>query len=379
MEGKGFWEDEFTEKAKLIPGVNSKIAAEIGTDLKYRLMQSPRTWYDPFSRSLPYSLNISRKAKLVKEALDKVKELSDDYNRQQRASMFMKPRKITSDPRVTQLLTPQQFYETRGRVTGRLGQEVQRTLPQRYPELTNLTYAGDIFSDNNTVLAVTNIRNNRRHLRDGIKQYDLTYRQPISFGRYNTIIVLSKDHAGVLFKKLTDPVSYEFYDAHGLRFDDPRSDFYPYRARFYRIIRGSPVTFNAIRHQNYAGLCVALSMLRASRPDLTNQEYHDDLQRVVTNIVNNPQSNVENQETFFIHNNARGPANPLNRIALPTNFTSRQRILQHINQGPDNDLIPVEGEPSDTSYADVVVAPFVVNSVLNRIAGIPDIDYYGDD
>ena len=216
-------------------------------------------------------------------------------------------------------------------------------------------------------------------MRDGIKQYDLTYRQPISFGRYNTIIVHSEDHAAVLFRKLTDPVSYEFYDAHGLSFDNPRSDFYPYRARFYRIIRGSPVTFNAIRHQNYAGLCQALSILRATRPDLTNQEYHDDIQRVVTDIVNNPQSNVEDQETFFMHNNATGPEDPLNRVALPTNFTSRQRILEHINQGPENDRIAVPGEPSNTSYADVVIAPFVVNTVLSRIANIPNIEYYDDD
>ena len=385
MEGKGYWEDEFTQKSKLIPGVNSKIAAEIGTDLKYRLEKEFPTKYNPFSK-LPYFINFNNKARLVKEALDKVKELSDEYNEQK----YSKFSRIKRRPSLTRLinpvstrrsLTPQQLYEISGRVTGRLGKEVQRTLPERYPEITDLLQTPNLFGYTTRLIGNTNLKENRKLLHPGIKFYDLSKEQPISWGKYNVLLLGSPKHTSVLIRKLTDPISYEWYDPQGKSYTHPRSSFLPFVSKIFKLVGKSPVSINTIRHQDHAALCHALSIFRSLRPDLTNQEYHDDIEQKVANIINNPQSYVGNQETYFIHED------PITRISdynldtteLTSTIPSRSRIRRHIESGHLRDIAYPNDNPSFlTSYADTVITPYVSSMFLNKFSITPDIKEYKD-
>jgi hypothetical protein len=375
MEGKGFWEDEFNTKVKLIPGVNPLIAANIGTDLKYRLENAPRTWYDPFARNLPYSLNVSRKAKLVKEALDKVKELSDEYNSRPRYNPLRRRSPVRTKGKQFRKLkppTPQELYERSGRVTGRLGQEVQRTLPVRYPEIRDIPYIPRLFPlDNNPVhLTAADIFKNEKHLKEGIKHYRLDgmTNKPIAWGKYNTILVSAPEHIGVLFRRLTDPISYEFYDSHGRSFNNVRSSFNPYRDKLYEIIGDSPIRYNHITHQQNSILCRTLALIRSSRPDLTNQEYHNDLNNKITNIVNDITSRVDNQDTYYM---SLDSDNTKDQDYISNTVDSTRKLMQeHLGTDTEDFLRNPEGT-FVTSYADTVITPYVGNLMIERARTTP--------
>jgi hypothetical protein len=380
MEGKGFWEDEFTKKVKLISGVNSKIAAEIGTDLKYRLEKEEETWYDPFARNLPYSLNFNNKARLVKEALERVKLLSKIYNESQRikTNPLYKPKEgKTPLPDIT----PESLYELVGKETGPIGKEqIQRTLPERYPEISEIPYIPNLF-EVNPLRDLLDHKSKKLFYHPGIKGYDLHKKQPVSFGKHNVMVLHSSPkngarHAAVLIRKLTDPVSYEWYDSHGTSFNNPKSEFYDDRDKIMKIIGTSPYTYNLHTHQRHAGICKALASLRATRPDLTSGEYHIDLSRSIAKFVGNPRNKIENQDIYSMG------VDPSTSDLVPSrNFidksrqqSSRDIMKFHLTNLPNTFRLNPDGTTA-TSQADVF-APFVVNTVAKKFKDITGIKLF---
>jgi hypothetical protein len=302
LEGKGYWEDEYNRRANLIPGVNQRLLAEIGTDLKHRLKKL-------FSSKLtapflnPFGID-TRKEALVKEALATLTRLSGESKIKSQEIVvgnemwFYNP--LTQE---TSWDDPQKSMEQliqESKTTGPLGKPVVRENLPKYAPITSLDPRG-IYSDS---------RKLRELIRDPypkeFKRIDLnTFVQgtPIPWGKFNTVFIEASDdlinnplggHVGVLIRNLTEPISYSWYDSHGTSWRNPRTFFYQWRNILDSIVGDSQVNFNDVQHQCTTQLCQSFAKIRATYSNLTNQEYDQELRRTAQQIANDPNFEVVN-------------------------------------------------------------------------------------
>lgn len=269
--GGGFWEQQFINHVRReISDVNQTLFAQIQTDLKHRLAQQFKT----FGGFIPFS----NKQKLVDEAISTLKRLNNS----------LKEQTTTTNPLHSEQVrqTAIELYESQGKVTGPIGNRpIIRENPPQFPELTRMkTLSPDVHTDNyKPIIHPFDHKNYFKSIH--INSFD-TRRGFLQWGKFNTIYITVSDpqgngHAGALIRRLTEPISYRFYDPHGKSWNERTSFYYPYRAKLNSIVDGHNVDFNSFPHQCALPLCVMYTAARVTFPNLSNIEYDN----IITNII----------------------------------------------------------------------------------------------
>ena len=301
LTGKGYWENEYNRRANLIEGVNQRLLAEIGTDLKNLLSKLPSSKYTaPFLK--PFGID-TRKEALVKEAIATLTRLTNESPRR-----GLERHTEGEDVWFYNPVTKESFWEDQlpertlaekiadSRTTGRLGQPVVRENLPKYKPISGLTASSDTVYGYNSPLVRTKTPKQFKTLilNDGING-------PIPWGKFNTVFIVGREpgrpadgHVGVLIRHLTDPISYSWYDSHGTSWRNARTFFYRWREILDRIVGDSPVNFNDVVHQCNSYLCQTFAKIRATYANLTNEEYAEELRRTAQQIANDPAFPVEN-------------------------------------------------------------------------------------
>jgi hypothetical protein len=119
---------------------------------------------------------------------------------------------------------------------------------------------------------------------------------PVPWGKFNVEFIGANDipagHESVLIRHL-NPFSYSFYDSHGYGWRNPNSFFYRWRDKLDSIVGDAPVNFNDSNHQCTAAICRLFSKIRATYPNLSNEEYNQELKKTALEIASDPNFYVE--------------------------------------------------------------------------------------
>jgi len=361
LEGKGYWEDEYNRQANLIPGVNQRLLAEIGTDLKHRLKKLYSSKLTaPFLK--PFGFD-TRKEALVKEALATLTRLNENYALPGQAFVENTKKVLGRERTQKEEVNPKKSLEQlleESRTTGPLGKPIVRENPPKYAPITSLSSKG-IYYDS---------RRLREIKRDPYpKEFKRIYLNtfvpgtPIPWGKFNTVFLAGFNdsgnggHIGVLIRNLTEPISYTWYDSHGTSWRNPRTYFYQWRNILDGIVGNSQVNFNDVQHQCSTELCQTFAKIRATYPNLTNEEYDQELRRTAQQIANDP--------NFRVVNNINTPT----ILRLGPNLTRPSRFypienMKEALQTYSGTNLPVIGI-GQTGYApgDVFAAPLVAQKV----------------
>ena len=268
--GNGFWEQQFINHVRReISDVNQTLFAQIQTDLKHRLAQQFKT----FGGFIPFS----NKQKLVDEAISTLKRLNNS----------LKEQTTTTNPLHSEQArqTAIELYESQGKVTGPIGNRpIIRENPPQFPELTRMkTLSPDVHTDNyKPIIDLFDHKNYFKSIH--INSFDR--KGFLQWGKFNTIYITVRDpqgngHVGALIRRLTEPISYRFYDPHGKSWNEQTSLYYPHRTKLNSIVDGHNVDFNSFPHQCALPLCVMYTAARVTFPNLSNIEYDN----IITNII----------------------------------------------------------------------------------------------
>jgi len=269
LVGGGYWEDEFiTRVREEIPNVNQTLFANIQTDLKHRLAREFKTW----GGFLPFS----NKKRLVNEAIETLRRLNN----------------LLTAGTINPLFAPQtatQLYESQGLITGPIGDNyVRRENPPQYPFIERMkTLPADVYNVN------YNPTMQPEDQKEYFKSIVINTFNPrtdiLRWGKFNTIYVIVRDpegigHVGALIRRLTEPISYIFYDPHGKSWNERTSSYFPYRTKLNTIVDGHDVDFNSFPHQCALPLCAMYSAARATFPHLSNIEYDNIIINIITRV-----------------------------------------------------------------------------------------------
>ena len=374
LSGSGQWEKEYYAKANIIPHVNQRLLAEIGTDLKHRLADLPSSKYTaPFLS--PFGID-TRKGALVKEALATLERLSkislehptisgvQSYQEDGR-TLYYNP--LNRESTLERPGRPIEELVQESRVTGPLGKPVVRDNPPKYGTIGYVDTT-DIFNE----IQPRKLQPARfRDIMDieypkAFKLYQLeTYAgEPIEWKKFNTIFIKANypdtpsGHVGVLIRNLTNPISYTWYDSHGLGWRDPRSYFYRSRDILNRIVGDAEVDFNGREHQCNTLLCQSFAKIRATYPNLTNEQYDQELKRTARRIADDPD--------FYISAAFPVMRSPLlgqvpRRLPELSNQNIRDTMRAHSQDVAP--VIPVIPRQNYHESGDVYAAPLVAQKV----------------
>lgn len=345
--GKGFFEGEYNRRANLIPNVNQKLLAEIGTDLKYRLEKSiPTTGI----RNILSQFNIkTRKEVLVDEAIAKLTSLSNKVNNLPEGEPPLTPLYPTVTEPVRKRYA-RYLYNKDGKVTGPYGKEVVREHAPKYDPITSLDVPYDYFKSSfpyNTFKYPEEFK--------GILINSWNPNIPIrQWGKFNAIFVavtnpaIRRGHIGVLIRNLTDPISYAFYDSHGKGWRNPTSSFYNFRDKLDQIIGNAEVSFNDSVHQCNSPLCQTFAKIRITYPDLTNEQYNQKLIETAERLVNDSKMKfgslnipVRNISTGEIHNEPVKNSRTLMKAFIRKNMPHSLSREGNTYLGPDAVYTPL--------------------------------------
>jgi hypothetical protein len=361
LTGKGYWEDEYNRRANLIPGVNQRLLAEIGTDLKNRLSKLYSSKFTaPFLK--PFGID-TRKEALVKEAIATLTRLTNENPR--------KGFERVTEGKETWLYNPvtkQSFWEDElpertlaekiadSRTTGRLGQPVVRENLPKYKPITELTADATTVYTRDSPLIKTDYPKQFKviSLNEGING-------PIPWGKFNTVFVKAhhpgarSGHVAVLIRNLTDPISYTWYDSHGTSWRDEGTHFYRWREILNRIVGDSPVNFNDVEHQCNNSLCQTFAKIRATYANLTNEQYAEELRRTAEQIARDP--------TFYVENIGMPLIGPNREVEAYAPVRNTKQLLGRYARA-NLEVIP----PNMYGFeaGDVYAAPLVANKVNNN-------------
>jgi hypothetical protein len=366
--GKGFFEDEYNRRANLIPNVNQKLLAEIGTDLKYRLEKSlPTTGI----RNILSQFNIkTRKEVLVDEAIAKLTSLNNKVNNLPKGEPPLTP----LYPTVTEPIRKKYaryLYNKDGKVTGTYGKEVVREHAPKYDPITGLNAPYNYFKHHETIdynpdeVPVADrpiyhtIKDPEGFKTIYINSFDFT--TPIPWGKFNAVFVKvrigNEGHVAVLIRNLTDPISYAFYDSHGRGWRHPTSDYYRFREKLDKIVGNAQVSFNDSQHQCFAPLCQSFTKIRITYPDLTNEQYNQKLIETAKRIVNDPKMKFSSVIGI--------PGLNRNLEQIPLNINNNRAVMKNFLDKNVPRQTNVEGY--ELKGADVIYAPLIANKVLNNL------------
>lgn len=359
LMGGGFYENEYNRRANLIPGVNQKLLAEIGTDLKYRLENSMST--SGIIRNVMSAFNIkTQKDVLVDEAIEKLTKLSNKVNNLPEGEPPLTP----LYPTVTEPARKRYaryLYNKEGKVTGPYGKQIVREHAPKYDPITGLD------TPHNYMKIPRSGIYHMLPYPEGFKSiiinsWDVT--KPIEWGKFNAIIVKvileseRSGHVGVLIRNLTDPISYAFYDSQGKGWKNPTSEFYRFREKLNKIVGNAKVSFNESEHQCFAPLCQSFAKIRITYPDLTNEEYNQKLIETAKKIVTDPKMTVNPVVPYFY---ARDSSGEEVEVTLRNN---RKTMKTFLDKNVPKQLTI---DDYDLRGADVVYAPLIANKVVNNL------------
>ena len=374
IKGKGRWEDEYNREANRIPGVNQRLLAEIGTDLKHRLSELGTTRLTAPFLSL-FGIE-TRKEALVREALATLRRLSDEFNqtvRPENIRVIQDDGEIWYFNRVTNRST---WEDPRGRTleqliaasrtTGPLGEAVVRENPPKYAPITSLEPEGIFDQNSEKFQRVINSPFPKEFKLINLNNFDPA--TPIPWGKFNTVFIEGNDgtvgHVGVLIRNLTDPISYTFYDSNAQSWRIRGTFFNPWRRILDGIVGDAEVNFNDSRHQCDSYLCKTFARIRATYPELTNEQYNVELIRTARAIASNPNFPISNTG-FPIRE--RSPAG-FRRAGFVTPPNIRQTLLTYTNEAPPG--LPLQGQYGHQA-GDVFAAPLVTQKVQQELLSNP--------
>jgi len=307
LSGGGYWEDEYNRRANLIPGVNQKLLAEIGTDLKHRLARLMTT---KFVRPLSIFGVKTNKERLVTEALDTLTRLSIQSNPHPTPGVETCISN-TNSPGETYYYNPLNNNTTwehpinparpieelvqESRTTGRLGHPIIRDNPPKYRPITQIDPRGIFDTESSEFKSILHLPFPSEFKYIQIQNYVIG--TPIPWGKFNTVFISGRHpdqygHVGVLIRNLTNPISYTWYDSHGTSWRQDFSFFNPWQEQLDSIVGNADVNFNDSVHQCSSSLCKSFAKIRATYPNLTNEQYNQELKQTAQQIANNPNFNV---------------------------------------------------------------------------------------